>query len=243
MKIRLFLRSVVIWSFVLFGLVACGGDGGDGEGSGETTTNVSANGLWEGSFTEDGVGTFDISALLYNGRIIAISESAETIYDGSYTVSDNNISGSLRIIGWPFVTTFSGTVTEQESMSLSFDTSYGTRGTVSLSFNDIYNRKSSLALVEGTWNYTSDDYSITITVQSDGTYWGQDSEGCVISGSIGLLDTSHNLYDVNTLIESCGETNGSYTGFSFLIDNVATNDTLQGVVSNSNDIILFQFTK
>jgi ABC-type cobalt transport system substrate-binding protein len=192
---------------------------------------------------------------LYNGRIIAISESAETIYDGSYTVSDNNISGSLRIYesngnGEPFATAiFSGTVTEQESMSLSFDTSYingtiyYTRGTVSLSFNDIYNRKSSLELVEGTWNYTSDDYSITITVQSDGTYWGQDSDGCVISGSIGLLNTSHNLYDMNTSIESCGETNGSYTGFSFLTDNVATNDTLQGVVSNSNYIILYSFTK
>lgn len=239
MKIRSFLGSVVIGIFVLVGLVACGGGGGGGE----TTTNVSANGLWKGTFTESSVGTFDISGLLYNGRIIAISEEAGAIYNGSYTVSGSSISGivtAYQINGGPFATaTFSGTVTEQGSISLSFNTSYGTSGTVSLFFDSIYNRPSSLSLVAGNWNYTRGDYSLTITVQSDGTYSGQDSEGCVVSGSIGLLDTAHNLYSINTSIASCGARNGSYTGFASLLDN----DTILVAVSNSNYMLLYSFAR
>lgn len=244
MKFRSFVGSVVLGIFVLVGLVACGGGGGSGGG---TTTNVSANGFWEGTFTESGVGTFDISGLLYNGRIIAISESAGAIYDGSYTVSGSSISGTVtayQINGGPFATTtVSGSVTEQGSISLSFNTSYGTSGTISLSFNSIYNRASSLSSVAGNWNYTSGAYSLTITVQNDGSYWGQDSDGCVVSGTIGLLDTAHNLYNMNTSIASCGVLNGTYTGFSGLLDNVTTNDTLQVAVSNSNYMLLYPFTR
>lgn len=240
MKIRSFLGSVVLGIFVLVGLVACGGGGGGGE----TTTNVSANGLWNGTFTESGVGTFDISGLLYNGRIIAISESAGAIYDGSYTVSGSSISGTVtayQINGGPFATvTLSGTVTEQGSISSSFNTSYGTSGTISLSFDSIYNRPSSLSLVAGNWNYTRGDYSLTITVQSNGTYSGQDSEGCVVSGSIGLLDTAHNLYNINTSIASCEDVTGSYTGFASLLDN---DNTFVVAVSNSNYMLLYPFAR
>lgn len=239
-----FLREMLLACIVSSLLVACSGGGGGGSG---TTTNVSANGLWEGTLTENGVGTFDVSGLLYNGRIIAISESAGAIYDGSYTVSGSNITGNVtayQINGGPFATaTISGTVTEQGLISVSFNTSYGTSGTISMSFNSIYNRTSSLSLVAGIWNYTSGSYSLTVTVQSDGTYFGQDSDGCVLSGTIGLLDTAHNLYDIDTSISSCGALNGSYTGFSGLLDNVTTNDTLQVTISNSNYILLYPFTR
>ena len=244
MKIRSIASSILLGLFLLLGLVACGGGNG---GDGGTTVNASANGLWEGTFTESGVGTFDVSGLLYNGRIIAISESAGAIYDGSYTVSGNNISGNVtayQVNGVPFATaTISGTVTEQGSISVSFNTSYGSSGTMSLFFNSIYNRTSSLSLVAGNWSYTNGAYSLTVAVQNDGSYWGQDSDGCVISGTIGLLDTSYNLYSMNTTIASCGVLNGSYTGFSGLLDNITTNDTLQVAVSNSNYILLYPFTR
>lgn len=244
MNYRMFVGSVVLGVFMLVGLIACSGGGGGGDG---TTTNVSANGLWEGTFTENGAGTFAVSGLLYNGRIIAISESAGVIYDGSYIVSGSSISGNVtayQIDGGPFATaTLTGTVTEQGLISVSFNTSYGASGTMSLSFNNIYNRTSSLSLVAGIWNYTSGTFSLTITVQNDGTFWGQDSDGCVVSGNIGLLDTAHNLYNMSTLIASCGGLDGSYTGFSGLLDNVTTNDTLQVAISNSNYILLYPFTR
>ncbi|WLQ13241.1 hypothetical protein O5O45_26275 [Hahella aquimaris] len=244
MKFRSFVGSVALEIFVIIGLAACGGGGGD---SGGATATVSANGLWEGTFTENGSGTFDVSGLFYNGRIIAISESAGAIYDGSYTVSGSSISGNVtayQVNGGAFATaSISGTVSVQGAISVTFNTSYGSSGSMSLSFNSIYNRTPSLSLLAGQWNYTSGAYSLTITVQNDGTYWGQDSDGCVVSGTIGLLDTAHNLYNASTSIASCGASNGSYTGFSSLLDNVTTNDTLQVAVSNSNFILLYPFTR
>lgn len=238
------LRLTLICSILL--LAACGGGGGGG-GSNVTTANASANGYWEGTFTETGLGTFDVSGLLYNGRIIAISESAGAIYDGSYTVSGGNISGDVtayQINGGPFATaTISGTVTEQGSISVSFNTSYGSSGTMALSFDSIYNRTSSLSKVTGIWNYTSGTYSLTITVQNDGAFTGQDTDGCVVSGAIGILDTAHNLYSMNTSIASCGVLNGSYTGFSALLDSITADDTLQVAVSNSNFILLQPFAR
>lgn len=249
MKSRTNMINIIFGMIVLIALAACGG-GGSGDGGttgGGGTTTISANGLWEGTFTEIGVGTFDVSGLLYNGRIIAISESAGAIYDGSYTVSGNSISGNVtayQINGGPYATaTISGTVTEQGSISVSFNTSYGTSGTMSLTFNSIYNRASSLLLVAGSWNYTSGSYSLTVTVQNDGAFFGQDSAGCVISGTIGLLDTTHNLYSMTTSITSCGSLNGSYTGLAGLLDNVSTNDTLQVAISNSNYILLYPFSR
>ena len=243
MKITSTASNIVLGFFILFGLIACGG-GGDDSGQ---ITNSSANGLWEGTFTENGVGTFDVSGLLYNGRIIAISESAGTIYDGNYLVKGNNITGSVTVYeinGGPVATAeISGSVSEQDSISVSFDTSYGTSGTMTLFFNSIYNRTSSLSLVAGSWNYTDGAYSLTITVQNDGSIFGQDSAGCVVSGTIGLLDASHNLYSMNVSITSCGMLNGSYTGFAGLFDDINTNDFLQVAVSNSNFILLQPFRK
>jgi hypothetical protein len=230
----------VILHFTLFavilGLAGCGGS------DGESGSSLSANGLWEGTFTEAGVGTYAVGSLFYNGRIIAISEDAGAIYDGNYTVSGSTISGTVKayqINGGQLATaTLSGTVSEQNSISLTFSTSYGSTGSMSLSFNSIYNRNSSLSSVEGSWNYTSSSYSLAATVQNDGSFFGQDSDGCVLSGDIGLLDTEHNLYSTTLSVAACGALNGNYTGFSGLLDDVTANDTLQVAVSNSNYIIV-----
>ena len=242
MKLVKNVLSVVALVAAALGLVACGGGGGGG-----SDTSVSANGLWEGTFTETGVGTYAVSGLLYNGRIIAISESAGAIYDGSYTMNGGSISGNVKayqINGGQYATaTLSGSVTEQSTISVTFSTSYGSTGSMSLSFNSIYNRPSSLSAVAGSWGYTSGTYNLTLTAQNDGSFFGQDSDGCVISGNIGILDASHNLYSTNVSVASCGVLNGTYTGFSGLLDNVSANDTLQVAVSNNNYILLYPFTR
>lgn len=241
--IKISLRTLGL--FLIVSLVSCGGSS---SGDDLTTTppqTVSANGFWEGTFTEDGVGTFSLESLLYDGRIIAISESANIIYDGSYTVSGNDFSADViaynidsgTAVG---TTTLSGTVTEQDSLSATFSTSYGGTGTVSLSFNDVYNLPSSLSFVAGIWNVTSGAYSLTITVENDGAFFGQDSNGCFVDGDIAIIDPAHNLYDTNVTVDVCGIFDGFYTGFSTLLNNDAT---LHVVVSNDNFTHWYPFTR
>jgi hypothetical protein len=235
------LRTILLGFLVLPGLMACGGGGGS------TSSNVSADGLWEGTITEDAFGPFAVQGLLYNGRIIAISEEGQAIYDGNYTVSGNRLTGTVviyrindTILGTANIT---GTVTEQNTVTLAFSTSYGSTGNISLSFNEIYNRSSSLALINGIWTFTIGADSLTIAIQGDGGYWGQSTDGCIYSGSMGLLNTSRNLYSMETLIQNCGIFNGRYTGFAILYDVSNPNDTLQTVISNSNFIFLLPFTR
>lgn len=232
---------------VIAGVVACKGGGDGDDGGGGAADAVSANGIWEGTFTEIGVGTFSVTGLIYNGRIIAISDSAGAIYDGTYTVTGNSISGNVtayEINGGPFATaTISGTVSEESAISVKFTTSYGSTGSMSLDFASIYNRDSSLSLTQGVWSYTSGAYSLAVAIDGDGSFFGQDSDGCVIGGNIGIIDTGRNLYDVDLLVESCGPLNGNYDGFAGLLDDISTNDTLQVAVSNENFLLLYPFSR
>lgn len=213
------------------------GCGGGGSGGGETTTNANAlaNGLWSGTFSETGGIASDASAFLYNGQIIAFV-FPDLILDGTYDVINGNDFSSrvsvYRIYSAPWTfADISGTVTEQGSISASFNV-LSTSGTISLLYDLLYNRTSSLSLVEGSWNYTNGAYSITITVDSAGAFVARDSEGCVVPGNISLLDTAHNIYDMKTSTSNCGRWDGYYTGFSALMDDVTTNDTLQVMVTN-----------
>lgn len=246
------VKNVILFflMFSLLGLTACGGGSSNNEST--ASTAVSADGVWGGTFTEKGVGTFDASALLYNGRILAISEKAGVVYDGNYTVSGSNISGSVKAYNITtkksFATaTISGTVSEQDSISMEFNTLYNdgykTSGEISLSFNNIYNRTPSLSLVSGSWNYTNPSFGLTITIQDDGSFTGQNTDSCVVSGSIGIIDTKYNIYNVDVTVASCGVLNGNYTGISSLGDDATTNDTLLIIVSNDNYVLYYPFTR
>jgi hypothetical protein len=251
------MKSILRISTLAFSsllLTACGGGGGsDGAETVESTApavsnpvpqDVSANGLWSGTFTETGLGTFDVAGIFYDGRLIAISESANAIYDGSYTMDGETISAAVtgfEIFGGPFVTTaMTGNTQEASNISLSFSTSYGSNGTISLDYDATYDQPSSLEAVSDVWLFTDGGYSITLVVDDDGEYVGSASDGCLYSGRIGLLDPNKNLYDVSTSIENCGVRNGDYTGLTTLLNN---QDVLYTTVSNDDFIFLYGFIR
>ncbi|MGM0553534.1 MAG: hypothetical protein ACQETK_07035 [Pseudomonadota bacterium] len=244
------LRMVVL-ALAATTLLACGSssddDSADNGDAPPPGTTVSANGLWEGTFSEEGVGTFDVTGLLYDGRIIAISEGAGAVFDGSYSLNGDQISASVvayEANGPAYATTeFSGTVTEQVSLSASFATSEGTSGTISLAFDDTYNRPSSLGMLEGVWSYFEPGYDLTVASGADGSFFGQDSEGCVVTGEFGIIDAAHNLYDVQVTATSCGFLTGSYTGFAGLLEYPGGGEYLQVAVSNPDYLLLYPFDR
>lgn len=240
-----FLRTLFLILVSVSFLVSCGGGGGSDPAP--TPVTQSANGIWAGTLVENGVGTYTVDCLLYEGDIIAINSDAGVIYKGTYTVSGNNFSANvdaMQIGGGLFDTgTMSGTVIEQDRLTASFNSASGSTGSISVTFDQIYNRPSSFSLVEGTWSKTSGTYTGNLTITDAGGVSGSDSDGCQVTGVVSILDPNHNLYGLDVDVTSCGELNGSYDGFSGLSDENQENDTLTYTVSNGNYILIYSLTR
>jgi hypothetical protein len=82
-----------------------------------------------------------------------------------------------------------------------------------LNFDYAYNLGSSLSLLAGTWSYSANGFSLTATIQTDGTFSAVDSNSCSYSGSFGLIDSNVNAYSENYIL-SCNGSNVSYTGLA-----------------------------
>jgi len=168
----------------VFMMTACGGGGGDSAPA-PILPNQSANGVWSGTLVDNINGTFALDCLIYDGDIIAISEEAGRIYRGTYTVSGNNLAGNVNAyeIGGGLVDsgTMNGTVVEEVSLTATFQ-SQATTGSISVTFDQVYNRDSALSYVEGTWTEVDGTYSMNLTIAATGGITGSDS----IRGGVAL---------------------------------------------------------
>ena len=102
--------------------------------------------------------------------------------------------------------TVTGTVQERSAMTgdLHFTTVLGNSidSTITLTYNDLYEHNSSLALIDG--NYLDPDTNAIINVNSFGVVFSQDAvTGCVINGQVYVIDTNFNSYDVRYQFSSC----------------------------------------
>jgi CRISPR-associated protein Csb1 len=154
---------------------------------------------------------------------------------------DTGTVNGFFIGGGRFTTsTLNGTFAEQSDIGGTFSSSYGTTGTLSVSFDPLFNRPSPLALLEGTWSYTEPGYSISIDVDDQGEINGSDSDGCVFFGVASVLDPEHNTYGIDIDVTNCGPMNDTYSGLAILNDELTLNDTLRYFVY-SQHYILFNF--
>jgi hypothetical protein len=199
-------------------LVACGGGGSDSGNTSLAPANASPGGIWTGidSFTNLQL----IGLVTETGEFHFLrSDNLQTF--GTVSVSGNNVSGNLTgatPVGTSFpdgsttgTGTFSGTVQARSSLTgtVTFRTAGGTSTTsnISLTFNPIYNRPSSLATIAG--NYRDPSTNAVISVTSNGAVFEQDAvTGCVINGTISIINATYNAYGVQYTFASC---RGSYT--------------------------------
>ena len=181
--------------------------------------DVSADGTWYASVTTDGI-NYDYGVVLHDGTLLGVeaADLEDAVYfEGDYTVTGTDISGSFRS-SIAETGTFSGTVVEGESVSLTID-SGGEISSLLLTLDPDYNRPSSLSLVQGTWVEVLAGESVsTVTVSADGAFFGQDNFGCVITGAVTIIDAAHNLYALSYSVASCLEFNGEYSGYGALSD-------------------------
>ncbi len=139
--------------------------------------------------------------VLYDGRVVAISQDGGVIYDGEYSVTGDSIKASVRayqINGWYFADAdLEGAVGPSESMGLEFETTLGTESSVSLEYDAQYDQPSDTSMIEGLWRYGEPGYEAIVAIEDSGDFFAQDTDGCTYLGEARSLNPDKNLYSVD----------------------------------------------
>jgi hypothetical protein len=213
-------------------LTSCGGGSGYG-GGGSNPQNASPGGLWSGADTDSPLQVTGIIDESGNMRFIR----ADGIqYVGIAMTSGNSISASFDAYT-PFGTTFSdgsthetgtlsGTIDARVSITASTQsmTDKGTvaKGTLTLSFNPLYDQASSFAAIAG--NYTEAGSGTVVSIDANGVIFSQDaSTGCVVNGNATIIAASYDAYAVRATYASCTGAEAVLNGITF--SGLATFDT------------------
>jgi hypothetical protein len=162
-------------------------------------------------------------------------------YWGTVTSFGNHISPSITgavQIGYEFpdgstsgTGSITGTIAARNTITgtSTFTTARGakTSGTISLAYNPLYERDSSLATIAG--NYTNAILPGTdaLNVSSSGVIFGQEpGTGCVVNGQVKTINASYNTYDVQYTYSNCTGATSILNGSTFsgigTLDNTVT---------------------
>jgi hypothetical protein len=236
---------------LFFGIVvtACGGGSGSGSGGSgvsnpPTPVPTNPGGVWFGTSSGGGT-TINIEGVItedQEGRFI--DENGTQYVITSISGNDGNISinfDAYAQFGYVFLDgstsgtgSITGTINERSSFDGNSSFSTGESGTLSLTYDAIYERESSLAKLEGQWQ---EDYGV-LNVDPDGSFFEQDQFGCVYDGQASIVDSNFNAYQLTMTVSNCGTSNGNYAGLGILADlNVANDEDLLIVQMNSNALI------
>jgi hypothetical protein len=184
----------------------------------------SAAGIWRGSDSATGLGL--------TGFVTSTGHADFIRSDGVQFVGTAQVSGTALTIalqgytqyGYQFSDgstfgsgTLSGTLSSGSSItaSLQFTTASNTSltaSTWSLTFDSLYNTASSLPAISGTYtdslagvsHGTDPLQGAGVTISSNSAMYAQgSSNNCVLSGSVNVLDTGSDLYQVSYTLNNC----------------------------------------
>lgn len=169
-----------------------------------------------------------------------------------YLPPQDQVSGTIDLVapfGQPFadgsaLANCSFTSSLVERVSIDFTLSCRTTGgqqfseTLTLGFDPLYDRDSSLAAVAGTYQATAVS---VLSIAGDGLLFSQDATtGCVVNGHISLISPSFNIYYVTLGYESCtgseAALNGSlFDGFAALDNTTAPETLIMAIIGDVGD--------
>lgn len=191
--------------------------------------------------TVAGSGDFEIFGLVYGAEMRFISIDANAVYEGVLSIDGNSFTantGNFDFDDGLFSTSnIQGTVRTKESIVGTFTSTNDQSGSLNLSYNPITDRGSSLVAIAGTWSLTNGADTLTIVVDN-GVINGSDTDGCVYSGDVGILDASVNIYSLDIAVSNCGEDSADYAGFAILTDGAGENDVMGISISNPDEAMV-----
>ncbi len=255
------MRRVIVM-LGLAGLAACG-DGGGSSNLAPPPPNVSPGGLWTAQWIEASGPTAGDSMSL-KALVTEAGDFFYAGYDatngcavvgfGQLAVSGSAVSGTTQNAvvaysaagantgcAYPDGTTYgtgsvAGTISERSAANLTVasQTALGLAlpvETHAWTYNGLYALPSSLATIAA--NYV--DGANTLTISANGAVYEQDpATGCVINGTVSILDASYNAYGIRLTFSNCtGQSvllNGlTATGLGYFDNTVSPNQLLIGL--------------
>ena len=217
------LRPLGLIPVIVFGLLTTLATGGGGGGGGGTMTpppsppaDEGIGGAWVGTDSNG----FEVVALSTDdGRLHWVSS---TFDQGFGTAS---VNGSAITMSYTFVPAFgvledgstyatcTATGTIQERVSVTFTTDCTTElgemfsESLSLTYDPLYERDSSLALIAGNYDYAwlpDFGFGFVVNIDENGVIFAQEPlTFCVINGQVDVLDSQFNAYEISFTISSC----------------------------------------
>jgi hypothetical protein len=150
-------------------------------------------------------GSMQVSGTSYTATFKASAPFGEAFSDGS-TVVNGTLSGAIR---------------QRESITGAYTLATGEQGSISLLYDAIHQRSSSLARLTGVW---ANAEGSPFNIDALGRVFGQDAAGCVYVGSAAVINPSFNVYRFSLTVSSCDIFNGAYVGLGVVGDLSAIND-------------------
>lgn len=235
MEIRMKYSAVVLSLAAL--LTGCGGGGGGGGSQSSApppVNNASPGGVWEGTL---GSGEQILGLVTESGDFHFITEDG-TQYFGTVNTNANNASAQFTgytAAGFVFedgttrgTGSLTGTVQARSTFSANstFTTSAGNTisNSISLTYNNLYERDSSLATLAG--NFRDVVTGTILNINSSGQAFAQNAaNGCVLNGTASIIDAQFNAYRVEYSYSSC---QGA--------DAILNGTTLRGLATLNNSV-------
>jgi hypothetical protein len=212
------------------------GSGSSSGGGGSSTSPapaagpaVNPTGIWDVTDTVNGTAVTEV-ALIAGGKYYALASADQfgcaDISGGTYAIDRSMFKGSgLAMLmnncnapngqGGYLPYTLSGYATTA-GIDLAFVVGGMLVPTLGATMDPLYSEPSSLAKLVGNW----DDGGNTLTINPDGTFFEQQSSGCVVNGAYTIIDPTHNLYGVSLEVTNCSSSIAgvAFTGLGYLDD-------------------------
>ena len=242
------VRKMIAAGTVLM-LTGCGGSSTVGNST--TSGNATPGGIWRGI---ESVSNLQVIGIANESGNFQFVRADGVQYVGTASVSGTSLSANLEGIvplGFTFADgshhgtgSITGTIEARKSISAStkFQTDLGSSstGTLDLTFDALYNRASALTTISG--NFTNTANNVVVTVGTNGSVFSQDATtGCVLNGSVSIINASYNAYNVSFDYMSCtgltSALNGvSFTGMATLDNTVSPEQIIVAGTRQSNNV-------
>lgn len=114
-------------------------------------------------------------------------------------------------------------------------------GRFNLIYFSSYEKRSLLSKLEGIWVFNQASsggmiYTITFTIDPDGTLFGSNTIGCTFNGKFKIIDPRYNVYRLLLEASLCGDLDGSYKGLATFHETQIQRSLMFGVTNEYHSL-------